>query len=175
MSASPVRVATLVTALVSLLAVPAAAQRSDAPRFAVTLGAGVPLGDMGDAAKTGYLIGAQVEKPVTDRITARISGDYARYAFPNDLADIIGDGHWTQIGVMASAIVPVQTTGVYLLGGLGFYQMDSNASGSDAESDLAYTFGAGVGRGRWFVEVRYQSIQRDLEMHSMPIVLGWKF
>jgi hypothetical protein len=175
MSASPVRVATLVTALVSLAAVPAAAQRSDTPRFAVTVGAGVPLGDMGDAAKTGYVIGAQVDMPVTDRFTARISGDYARYAFSNDLADVVGDGHWTQIGVMASAIAPIQTTGVYLLGGLGFYQMDSNASGSDAESDLAYTFGAGVGRGRWFLEARYQSIQLDPEMHSMPIVLGWKF
>ncbi|MFM8908972.1 MAG: hypothetical protein ACKOH8_00030, partial [Gemmatimonadota bacterium] len=80
-----------------------------------------------------------------------------------------------QFGLMANAVMPMNTTGIYLLGGLGFYQMDSNASGSDAESDLAYTFGAGVGRGRWFLEARYQSIQLDPGMHSMPIVLGWKF
>lgn len=175
MSVPSVRAAALATALLALAAAPAAAQRSDTPRFAVTAGAAVPLGDFGDAAKSGYILGAQVDMPITDRVSVRISGDFARYSFSKDLADVVGDGHWNQFGLMANAVMPINTTGIYLLGGLGFYQMDSSEPGSDPKSDLAYDFGAGVGRGRWFVEARYQAIQLDPEMHATPIVVGWRF
>ena len=175
MTARPFRLIPAVALLVAAAAGPAAAQMPDGTRFAVSAGAAVPLGDFADAAKAGYTFGAQMQFPIGERFAVRVNGDWTHNTFSTDVSDLIGDGHWTQVGLMANAVWPVNQTGMYLLGGLGFYSVDSNAPGSDAESDLAYNVGAGVGRGRWFLEARYQSIQIDPAMNSMPIVFGWKF
>lgn len=175
MTVRPFRLIPAVALLLAAAAAPAAAQMTSGARFAISAGATVPLGDFADAAKGGYVLGAQMQFPIGESFAVRVNGDWAHNTFSSDLADVAGDGHWTQAGLMANAVWPVQQTGIYLLGGLGFYSVDSNAPGSDAESDLAYNIGAGVGRGRWFLEARYQSIQLDPAMNSMPIVFGWKF
>ena len=135
------------------------------------------MGDFGDAANMGFLIGGQLTRPLGATLKLRINADYARNGFSDLVAGLIGDGNWTRFGAMANVLYPFGgEMGVYGLGGLGFYSTNTDLSGSEAFNDLAWNLGAGFGKGRWFAEARYQSIMADgSSLTSLPIVFGIRF
>jgi hypothetical protein len=152
-----------------------ASAQMDAPsRFGVSAGVGMPMGDFGDVAKMGFHVGGHWQTDLGDSgLKFRANLDYGRYGFSDDLAALAGDESWTMLGGVANIIYPVSS--IYLIGGLGYYSLSSSASGSSSDSNLAYNIGAGMGKGKWFAEVRYLSIQADPSLTTIPIVVGLRF
>lgn len=165
------------TALLAAVSSTAAAQAATSEsRFAVSGGVDMPMGDFADAAKMGFVVGGQFTMPLGEILKLRLNADYAINGFHDDLVTFIGDGNWTRLGVMANVIYPIGgEMGLYGLGGLGFNSVNTDLDGSEAEGDLAWNLGVGLGKGRWFVEARYQSIMSDTDLTSLPIVFGIRF
>jgi hypothetical protein len=165
------------TALLAAVSSTAAAQAATGEsRFAISGGVDMPMGDFADLAKMGFVVGGQFSMPLGEILKFRLNADYARNGFHDDVVAFIGDGNWTRLGVMANVIYPIGgEMGAYGLGGLGYYSLGSDVDGTDSEQDLAWNLGFGVGKGRWFVEARYQSIMNDPNLTSLPIVFGIRF
>lgn len=164
------------TVLVAAVSSAATAQAAGESRFAVTAGLDMPMGDFADVSKMGFVVGGQFTMPLGEMLKFRLNADYARNGFHDDVVSLLGDGNWTRLGVMANVIYPFGgEMGLYGLGGLGYNSVNTDLDGSDAESDLAWNVGAGLGKGRWFVEARYQSIMSDPNLTSLPIVFGIRF
>lgn len=165
------------TALLAAVSSTAAAQAATGEsRLALTGGVDMPMGDFGDVAKMGFVVGGQFSMPLGEILKLRLNADYARNGFHDDVVALLGDGNWTRLGIMANVVYPIGgEMGAYGLGGLGFNSVNTDLSGSEAESDLAWNLGFGVGKGRWFVEARYQSIMSDPNLTSLPIVFGIRF
>ena len=163
------------TALLVAVSSSASAQGASSG-LAITAGVDMPMGDFADVAKMGFLVGGQYTMPLGETFKLRLNADYARNGFHDDVVSLLGDGNWTRLGGMANLIYPFGgEMGLYGLGGVGFYSVNTDLSGSEAESKLAWNVGAGLGKGRWFVEARYQTVTLDPAMNSLPIVFGIRF
>lgn len=163
------------TALLVAVSSTSAAQ-GGASGLAISAGVDMPMGDFADVGKMGFVIGGQYSMPLGETFKLRFNADYARNAFHDDVVGLLGDGNWTRLGVMANVVYPFGgEMGLYGLGGLGFNSVNTDLDGSDAESKLAWNLGAGLGKGRWFVEARYQVVTLDPAMNSLPIVFGIRF
>ena len=165
------------TALLAAVSSTSAAQApTNESRFAVTGGVDMPMGDFADLANMGFVIGGQFTMPLGEVLKFRLNADYAMNGFHDDLVNFLGDGNFTRLGVMANVIYPIGgEMGLYGLGGLGFNSVNTDLDGSEAEGDVAWNLGVGLGKGRWFVEARYQSIMSDPNLTSLPIVFGLRF
>lgn len=167
------------TALVAAVSTAAEAQQAS-KGLGVYGGIALPMGDFGDAAELGFLIGGQYSIPLQNALGLRFNADWSRFGLPDGF-----DGSWTMLGAMANLTYNIETgTGLkpYLLGGLGFYntKLDIDGLGSDDSSDLAFNIGAGynftAGGRSLFTEIRYVSIQGEGDALTMlPITIGIRF
>jgi hypothetical protein len=163
----------------AVAASPAAAQA----RGYIGFGPGVslPMGDFGDAAKTGWL--GQVFGGITGPngvIGGRIDGMYVRHSLE------VPDASTALIGANADLVVSPGSAGAkirpYVLGGVGFFNAKTEVGSVEGEgqTNVAFNLGGGLtfkaGGMAVFVEARYINVSTDPSSSSfIPIVLGLRF
>ncbi|MDH5235012.1 MAG: porin family protein [Gemmatimonadota bacterium] len=168
------------TLLVAVAATASQAQMAKTSHFGLSGGISAPMGDFGDAADLGFIVGGQWSTGLGEKLNLRINVDLSRYGLPSGV-----DGNWMLIGGIANIVYPIATeSGLkpYVLGGLGMINSKATITGfGDASStDLAFNGGIGfdftMGSRSWFTEVKYVSIQADgASVNYVPVVLGIKF
>jgi opacity protein-like surface antigen len=141
-------------------------------------GAGLPTGDYGDVASTGWQFGVTGTRMVNDQWG--IGGDIGYHMWngsndANAAAELaFGAGSewkWSALQATGHAILAIPTQGKvspYLRGGLGIYnvtsKLESPAGDTDAsESKLGFNVGAGMnfassGKARWGVVGQYHIV-----------------
>ncbi len=167
--------------LVVAVASTADAQAATKGRFSVSGGLSLPMGDFADGAGLGFVLGANYQAKINDKLEFRFTGDFGRYGGEDDF----GIDNTTMFGAMANLIVPINTTSAlkpYLLGGLGFYswEVEGTGGGSVDGSDLAFNVGVGYnfnwGSRSMFTELRFVSLQTDPDAANfLPITIGMRF
>lgn len=167
------------TALVAAVSTTAEAQEAS-KGLGVYGGIALPMGDFGDAAELGFLVGGQYSIPLQNALGVRINADWNRFGLPDDV-----DGNWSLLGAMVNLTYNIETSTAlkpYLLGGLGFYQytLDIDGLGSSDDSGLGFNIGAGynfmAGGRNLFAEIRYVSISTDGDALTMlPVTIGIRF
>lgn len=178
------------TAAVSLLASPLAAQSAGRPTFGVFAGAAIPTSTFGDRVKSGYDVGAFLGvRPATLPVGLRFEGVYNRFdlkAFSNVHSNI-----WqgTANLVIGRPAAPGMVS-PYLIGGLGVYSSKDVASNANVSSESSTKFGANGGAGidlplsgiSVFAEARYHyvftkdnNIPGSTNIGFVPINVGVRF
>ena len=163
----------------AVAASPAAAQA----RGYIGFGPGVslPVGDFGDAAKTGWL--GQVFGGITGAsgmFGGRVDGMYVRHSLE------LPDASTALIGANADLVVSPGSAGSkvrpYILGGVGFFNSKTEVGSVEGEgqTNFAYNLGGGLlfkaGRMGIFVEARYISVSTDPSSQGfIPIAIGLRF
>lgn len=169
-----VRGAIAATAL--LVAVSSTAQAQG--KFGAMAGIALPMGDLGDDFDMGFGIGGNFYQGINDMITLRVDLDWSTFGASDFDAD------YTQLGLMANAMLPFNTgTGLmpYGLVGVGFYQGKSSGGGASVDdSNLAWNVGAGfnfkMSNANLFAEVVYRSTKfQDQDATSLPVRVGIRF
>ena len=156
-----------------LLAAPGLASAQVRGYLGIGGGANIPIGDFGDAFKTGWL--AQVMGGVTlsnGILGFRVNGTYGQ----NNLKDEFGEGKLKMIGALGDVVISPRMEGKvapYVLGGAGFV----NAKNGESETDFAWNAGAGAkfsaGRVGIYVEGRFVQVRTEGESSNMiPITAG---
>ncbi len=164
------------TLLVAAAATVAEAQMQSASRFGISAGISSPMGDFGDFADLGFIVGGQFSTGLGEKLTLRINVDFSSYG-----ASSPGSGDVTLIGGIANIVLPITTQSElkpYVLGGVGM--VNAKADGSDSRTELAFNGGIGfnfnMANRVWFTEVKFVSVQTDGSSTTyLPVVLGLKF
>jgi opacity protein-like surface antigen len=164
--------------LAAVVAAPASAQSATelrTVRFGVQGGLSMPMGDFGDAANSGYIIGGLVDwRSANLPFGLRFNVDYQSWGSDADV-------DWSSLSGTADAMFTVPTTGgisPYVLGGVGMYRLDCSAGDFDCEgsNEFGFNLGGGVnfnlGEMGTFAEIRYHNVD---EMSFVPIVFGIRF
>jgi len=179
-----IRKALSVLALASVSAVAAHAQGTMAAAapaaavkpitFGVKAGGSIPLSDFSDAAKTGYLLGAQIglATPALP-VTFRVDADFSQYDSK------VGTGKGQIWGFTGNALydLPLSASPIkpYAIAGAGLYT--SKASGSPHSNDFGFNVGGGVkiplSGFNTFIEARYTRINTTgTATQFVPIYVG---
>lgn len=168
------------TLLVAVASTAAEAQMESASRFGINAGIASPMGDFGDAAELGFIVGGHWMTGLGEKLKLRVNVDLSRYSLPDGI-----DGSWMLIGGMANIIFPIATESgfkPYVLGGLGMTnaKIDIDGFGNSSSTELAFNGGVGfdfmMGSRGWFTEIKFVSVQTDgSSLTYLPIVLGLKF
>jgi hypothetical protein len=171
----------LAVAAVALTANAAAAQSPLKPfSFGVTGGASMPTGDFGDAASTGYNVGALLElKPIASPVSLRFEGTYQSFdakAFDGTARIVAGLAN-------AALRLPVGTlVHPYIIGGAGMYNVGGKAGGQSLESQNKIGINGGVGFElpltgiSTFVEARYHNVFTEGSSTTLfPVTVGLRF
>lgn len=155
----------------------AQAQPTEGIRFGVGGGLTLPIGRYGDLDKGGWHVMGLIQFPISQSpIHARFDAMYGQTSHKSGLASgsttltgATGDFLY-HLGDRASTVRP------YVLGGLGFYNVDA---GGASESKLALGAGGGIlfsiGTMHAFLEGRYMSVQTSPSYTFLPITLGLMF
>lgn len=145
-------------------------------QFQVGVGAAIPTGDFADAYDTGLHAQASLNFGLPMLPDVRVDGIYQKYSGDGDIpdTDILGAGVNVLFDLPLVAIKP------YLLAGLGYYNVGSEVAGEDVdESEIGFTGGAGVrlGLGRLgvFGEARVLRIGGDVDLTTIPVIVGVTF
>ena len=160
----------------TILAAPAVAQDVVRPiRFGVQGGVSMPMGDLGDAADMGFIVGGLADwKPATLPIGIRFNVDYQRWG-----SKVLDGESLSSISGTAAAMYAIPTTGgisPYVLGGLGMYRSTCSVDDCPSETDLGFNVGGGLnfnlGALDTFLELRYHSVD---DATFVPIAFGIRF
>lgn len=153
--------------------------------FGVSAGLALPMGDFGDAVKTGFNINGLVHyTPATLPITFRGELLFQRFGAKDNVA---GAGGSSQVIAVVPSVVYDFTTQSnvkpYLLGGVGVYHTKFSASGtiegididaSSSSTDLGIHAGGGIrfplSNITGFVEARIQDVFGDGSEYVFPII-----
>ena len=123
------------------------------PSFTVGGGLGIPTGDFGDGAKTGFAILGGVSVPILDNVHAVAEGHYSKYGADVDIPGVDADAKLTggNIGIrLSSSSSPMI---VYGQGGVGITRAEGQASASflgetvsasSSENAFSFVIGGGV-------------------------------
>ncbi|MCK4549330.1 MAG: outer membrane beta-barrel protein [Candidatus Krumholzibacteria bacterium] len=145
-----------------ILALPAASfgvEKGDM-EFGIGAGAGIPIGDFGDFAKTGYLFGVNFGYYVTPVFTLGLKADYHHFGASEDYMDILelllvegleADFSIFQGTAYARYILVPGKFAPYIKGGAGLYNVKETWSGGDESGDSSDSyFGISGGLGAQF-------------------------
>ena len=172
----------LAVAAVALTANAAAAQSPIKPfSFGVTGGASMPTGDFGDAASTGYNVGALLEvKPAAMPLSFRFEGGYQSFGFQDGV-----DGNMNILSGVANAAYRLPVGAMirpYVIAGAGMYSMkaESNGLSTDRENKLGVNGGLGLELPltgiSTFVEARYHNVFTEGSSTTLfPVTVGLRF
>ncbi len=152
-------------------------------RLGVGAGLQMPLGDFAGQDKLGWVAGGGGTYWLSGGKVG-IRGDFSYAQTAHDTS-----GGSTKIfGGMASVVYVLRTSAAsarpYLMGGLGYYNVDVEVTPfpSASESKLGFAAGAGVsfkmgtGGKRWFAETRFTSVSTSgVSPIFLPIVVGISF
>ncbi len=153
-----------------LLAGGAAAAAGD---FAAFGGLGVPLGDFGDAYKTGFHLGASWEYAVTPLAGVGVRGAWNRFALDEEGFD----GHANLLEFLATGRLSA-ASGLFALVGLGM--TNSGGKVGDDDIDSATDFTAAVGGGlqylMWDFQVLYHTVSAEGDaLDYLTFSAGYRF
>lgn len=180
MTRTSLRVAAATMLLTAAAALPAHAQVSSPIKFNVRAGASVPVGDFGDAASTGFVIGGglTLRAPLMP-VALRVDGDYNRWAGDEDLfGPDVNVSLWsiTANAQMAPALSPI-----YFIGGVGLYSANDEST-DETSTDFGLNGGAGLRLPltgfSTFVEARFHSVfigDGASNNNYIPITFGIEF
>jgi opacity protein-like surface antigen len=139
------------------------------------LGMSTPMGDAGDAFKSGFLgtAGIGFDLKSMPGWAIQVEGLMAKHDAK------VGSGDMSMLGALANVLYDVNPTSnmsPYVYGGLGM--MSSKASGGSSVSDMAWQAGAGLSWkagsvARIWAEVRWLSVMSDPSTNFMPITAGF--
>lgn len=147
-------------------------------------GAGVPTGDYGDAAATGWQFGVTGTRMVNDQWGFGADLGYHMWGGSDDLnasaEALFGPGSeysWTALQATGHVVVSIPTQGSvnpYVRGGLGIYNLGlklESPSGDDdaSESKFGFNFGAGMNFAsssnmRWGVSGQFHMIPAEEDL-----------
>lgn len=175
------RLGSLVLAL-GLCAAPmlhAQSQPTEGIRFGVGGGLTLPMGNYADVDKAGWHLLGLIQFPISHSpIHLRFDAMYGQTSHKSGF----GSGNTTLTGATGDLLYhlgePAAKVRPYVLGGLGFYNVDFG--GGSSQSKLAFGFGGGilfgVGTMHAFLEGRYMSVQTSgSSLNFVPISLGVMF
>jgi len=170
-----------VVAVGTLAVVSAQTLSAQGVRWGVGAGLLMPMGDYNDIDKMGFVVGGGG----TYWLTGGQLGIRADLSYGQTSHDGV-DGTTKVIGGLASVVYALgpsaSSARPYLMGGLGFYNVDIETGGvSGSESKIAFGGGVGVsikmgtGGSRIFLETRYTNVSTDPAWTFLPIVVGVSF
>jgi hypothetical protein len=143
-------------------------------------GPSIPIGDFGDIAKTGWMVGGGVLLPIGQAgMWAGAEGLYGRNGI--SVGDIDFDESWTLTGgnaLLGMTFSPGQSMSPFVFGSVGLLSLGATGEGSESESGLSFGAGGGVsfaisptasvwGLGR-FMNARIE----DENLQFIPITVG---
>lgn len=192
--------------VLAVLALAGAARVADAQGIGLgaSVGANLPSGNYGDAAKAGLVLDGFVAANLTSAFGVRGELFWSRSDIDNPVIDQIGDitlpsgsfadvtGNVDLVGALATAVFSFGSGAVqpYLLGGVGAYhrRVSQDVSGAidefrslrDSDTDFGWNGGAGlrfnVSRLHLFAEARYHSVNTKPERTTfIPLSVGVAF
>lgn len=175
------RAALVAGVTLALLAAPSA-QAQWTPSLVVKAGASLPIGDWGEVVKTGYHVGVGAE------FAQRLSplGFRLELDFNENAIDDLSDDDFRTVAGLANVLYsPSQASGVYFIGGAGFYRFtvneDNDVVDSGSETNVGINGGAGLRFGltgfSTFVEARLHHVFTDGDRSTqfIPVVFGVRF
>ena len=158
--------------------------------FNVGGGVSLPLGDFGDAAKTGFhgMVGVNFQ-PENLPVGIRVDGMYQMYGGSDLFQTAFGDVDFRMISGTANAVYTFTTAETstfhpYLIGGVGVYNLGftgDDADGFDSETKFGINAGAGFNFAagesiNLFVEGRFHNVfTEDESTNFIPISAGVRF
>ena len=172
-------------ALTALAATAAPARAQGLGAFGIAAGASVPTGDLGKTQSTGFhatvIVGAQ---PPLMPVGFRAEGSYNQFTTKSDAISIPGFPRNDLRVLSLTGNVILSAPGVlarpYVIGGLGYYNL--NFKDSNIDSEGKFGFNAGIGAKfsltgfSTFAEVRYHRVSTDNSSLSyVPITFGIMF
>ena len=170
----------VLAAVVGLRAAPASAQLPGVPGinpFSVGVEAGpaFPVGDFGNAVKTGYTAGALVEArlPVLP-VGLRFEGAYSSFGIKNT-SDNVHVFSGTADAVLRLSPVALTLVRPYLLGGVGIYNV-SQGGGTKAGVNIGGGVAVPLVVVTAFADVRYTSVFTSPgRTNFVPLYVGLRF
>lgn len=154
-------------------------------RLGAMLGATLPIGDFGDAAETGFHIGALGEfAQPTWPVALRGEITYHRHG----VKDI--DGNASVLSFIPNIVFPfgdpAATARPYIIGGLGLHRVNIDleipgfGDASDSETKFGFNVGGGVNFNLagfdTFIEARFHSVlTSESSTNFIPLSFGFKF
>lgn len=160
--------------------------------FGVSAGAAIPMGDMADAANTGFGVTGMAEfRAPSLPFTLRGELGYDRFGMKGLPSDV--SGHHSILGATVNAVAPfAQSPSLkpYVIGGLGVYNVKSTASSGGVDISASKTApGLNGGLGfdfhiagmPTFAEARYQYIMSKddntgfVNATQIPVTIGFRF
>jgi len=172
-----------VVALASVTAVAANAQTTTATNtssvrpftIGIKAGASIPVGDLSDVAKTGFIVGGQLGfKPAMLPVWLRADVDYN-----NMSAKGTGAGHLNVWGFTGNVGYDLPVSGAikpYGIAGLGAFR-SSASNGGGSSTDFGFQVGGGVKMPlsgfNTFIEARYTRVSTDNgSSQFVPVYFG---
>jgi hypothetical protein len=165
-----------------------AAQAQTPVSFGLGGGVSLPLGDFGDAAKTGFHGTGLVEfQPASLPVGIRLDGTYHRIGFSDLQEDFAGPGNFQMITGTLNGVYTFQTAAEskfhpYIIAGAGVYNFKANFDDFDDDSETKFGinggagFNMGMGSASIFVEGRFHNVFTEGSSTTfVPITLGVRF
>ena len=169
-----------VAALASLATVPASAQGGC--KFGVSGGAALPMGDLGDAVKTGWGGGVTLMMRAPDaKVGFGIDAQFSRLAY-KDILGVDPNATLNLYGAMARLDFAAGDA-FYLLGGAGLFRSEITADddgpdlGDTNNTDFAVQGGVGFNFGPGlFLEGKFVNVFTEGQSTQLiPITVGIRF
>jgi hypothetical protein len=158
----------------------AQSQPTEGIRFGVGGGLTLPMGNFGDIDKAGWHLVGVLQLPISQSpIHLRFDAMYGQTSHKSPAS-----GNTTLTGATADLLYHLgdrhANVRPYVLGGLGFYNVDFGGGSGNSQSKLAFGLGGGilfgVGTMHAFLEGRYMSVQtKTKSLNFLPISLGVMF
>jgi len=144
-------------------------------------GLSIPLGDFGDAAKTGWNLLANVGYNTPTGLGVRGDFFYGQHNFKGGI-----DAKWKLAGGLANVLYNFQGAGAvtpYVIGTVGVMNLKADGGGGASASESKLTFGGGGGikfkagsDSHIFAEARYLTINTSgSNANFIPISVGVSF
>lgn len=165
-----------------------AAQAQTPVSFGLGGGVTLPLGDFGDAAKTGFHGTGLVEfQPASLPVGIRLDGTFHRIGFSDLQEDFAGEGNFQMITGTLNGVYTFQTAAEskfhpYIIAGAGVYNFKANFDDFDDDSETKFGinggagFNMGMGGASIFVEGRFHNVFTEGSSTTfVPITLGVRF
>jgi opacity protein-like surface antigen len=165
-----------------------AAQAQTPVSFGLGGGVTLPLGDFGDAAKTGFHGTGLVEfQPASLPVGIRLDGTYHRIGFSDLQEDFAGEGNFQMITGTLNGVYTFQTAAEskfhpYIIAGAGVYNFKANFEDFDDDSETKFGinagagFNMGMGSASIFLEGRFHNVFTEgSSTNFVPVTLGVRF
>lgn len=165
-------------ASVALSATASPAQSTKPVSLGISIGAAIPVGDLGDDYKTGYNGTVSLGlNSVGSPVGFRIDGMYNKLGVKDDRVVALPDIILTSANANLVYALPGVGIRPYLIGGAGIYGYKSDVSGAKTNTDFGLNGGIGaafpLSGFTTFIEARYHHIFTDgVATQFVPVTFG---